>query len=159
MWERHLSGHRLPSLVVVACMLAACGAGGATGAPSAPATTPVDSAAPGATGQGLIVALADGDGAAAAALEDEMLRVAASATQPAQIWAGLTAQYGSFERIGSVSTTVEASYALVTVDAYFADATVILNVSIDGAGLVAGMHVGAVIAAPPASGSPSPPPT
>lgn len=156
MRERHLSGIRLLPLALAAFVAAACGSGGATSAPSASPRATTDAADPRAAGRAFVTALADGDVAAATTLEDDMLREAAPASQPAQIWQGLLAQYGPFERIGGVSTTVKASYALVSVEAYFADATAVLNVSIDGAGLVAGLHAGAPMPAPQSGGPPSP---
>jgi hypothetical protein len=146
----------------VALLLAGCGSSQATSTPS-PATAPASAlaTAPGASqgldpssiGRAYIEALARGDWAGAAAMEDPVMASAAGAAQLQQITAALVTQYGAYQSIGNVTTTTQGSYTVVAVIVTFASAKVTLNVSLDAAGQVAGFHVGAVAVA---SSSPAP---
>ncbi len=143
-------------LASIALLLAGCGPSRATSTPS-PATPPASAVAtpptashdldPSAIGRAYIEALSREDWAGAVAMEDPIMASAAGAVQLQQIAAALVTQYGAYQSIENATTTTQGSYTVVAVAVTFANATVTLDVSLDAAGQVAGLHVGAVAAA------------
>ena len=166
------------SLVALACLLAAaCGstastpspsaapgasaapaasaasAAPATSAPSAPGTSAAPSSAdPAAVAQAFILALAQGNDAAAQAMENGEMLAAAPADKLGTLWSQFVAQFGPYGRIGAVTTATQAPYTIATVHTIFASGTVALSVAIDASGKVAGLHVASV----PSPASPAP---
>jgi dienelactone hydrolase len=134
--------------LVVLCLLAACAPSPAT---SSGAITGNPAAA--ATGRTFVEAMSRGDWASAAAMMDPSLAGADAASHLQQTGALLVAQYGPFQSIGGVTTTAHDSGTLVGVAVTFANATVTLDVSVNAAGQVVGLHQGAVVtgSAPPAT--------
>jgi len=104
---------------------------------------------PASVGRAFIDALSRGDFSGAQATEDEAMRAAAPAAALGQLWQQFEAQFGAFERLGAVGTTAQAPYTIATVETVFANAALALNVTVDGAGRVAGLHVGKVTSASP----------
>ncbi len=160
------------TIVVLASLLcAACGAttspASPTQGPSSPAASSGASASPSAAtatatadaasiGRVFIEALSRGDWTAAQAMEDPAMASAAPAAKLQQIIQALAAQYGALGAIGNVTTTSAPPYTVASVPVSFANATVTLDVAIDGSGAVSGLHVGAVAPASPAGPSASP---
>ncbi len=83
------------------------------------------------------------------------MRSAAPAAKLGQIWQAFVTQYGAFQGIGAIETTVQAPYTIATVETTFANGTVTQTVAITGTGLVAGWHVAKVTT--PSSGPTSAP--
>lgn len=135
---------------------ASVGSPAASVAPASPATSPTTGSDPASTGQAFIVALAQGNYAAAQAMEDSTMLAAAPADKLATIWQQFVAQFGTYARVGAATTTTQAPYTVVTVHTIFASGTVALNVAIDAAGKVAGLHVAAAPTPPSAVPSASP---
>jgi dienelactone hydrolase len=128
--------------LVASCLLAAC-------APSPPASSSATAGNPaaGTTGRAFVEAMSRGDWAAAAAMMDPGLAGADAAPHLQQTGAMLVAQHGAFRSIGDVTTTAHDSGTLVGVTVIFANARVTLNVSVNAAGQVTGLHQGAVVTA------------
>jgi uncharacterized protein len=105
-------------------------------------------------------AIANGNGGDAEAMEDATMQSAAPGAALLQLWSQLTGKYGAFKALGDGTGETVQAYLNVTVPAYFANGTVPLIVTIDGAGKVAGLHLGNPGPAqtpgqPPASAGPS----
>lgn len=127
--------------------------------PTIPAGSPTGPAGDAAAiGLAFLDALARGDVAAAAVMEDATMRAAAPAASLAQLWQQLVNQFGAFGSLGNVVTEVAGRYTNATVQAAFANATVPLIVTVSADGLVAGLHLGAPVPAGSSSPSPSPSP-
>ena len=129
--------------------------GGASTAPSA--SSPAASADPASVGRAFTEALAQGDTAAAQAMEDAAMVAAAPGPKLVQLWQGFEGQFGAFVAIGPVTTKSAPPYVNVAVPVFFANATVTLTVTIASSGQVGGLHVAAVgpAASPPPAGSPA----
>jgi hypothetical protein len=158
------------SLVLAACGSGAAGpsAGSATSAvPASPDASASPSAGPGSTqptspasavGLAFVHALAEGDMAAAEAMEDATMRGAAPAAALTQLWSQLEGQFGAFAGVGDTAIKEAAPFVNATVTTYFANATVPLIVTVDAEGHVAGFHLGAPgpAASPPGGSSATP---
>ncbi len=140
---------RLLLALVVAAVVGGCGSGPATNSPAA--TAGQTGGDPAAIARTFIDALARGDTAAAQSMEDQALVSAAPAAKLGQLWRGFVAQYGAFRSVGSVTTAVQAPYTIAAVATAFANEIVTLNVTVEAAGRVAGLHVAAVAPAPSAA--------
>jgi hypothetical protein len=127
----------LTSLVLAACTSSKPSPSGRSGRAADPATT----------GRAFIEAMSRQDWAGAAAMMDPALGGADAASHLQQTATMLVTQYGAFQSIGSVTTTPQGSGTTVGVAVNFANATVTLNVSVDAAGQVVGLHPGAVVTA------------
>lgn len=151
---------RMPTraaFLALALLVAGCGASAPTPSGAVPSDRPGASGSPPATpggaddaaavGQAFVEAIAAGDLAAAEAMEDEAMRAAAPAAALGVIWSQLVDQFGAFERFGDVETQEQAPYTRATVPAVFANATVPLLVTVAADGRVAGLHLGAPVAA------------
>ncbi len=134
--------------LVASCLLGAC----APNPPTSPGATTSNPAAA-ATGRAFVEAMSRGDWAGAAAMMDPSLAGADAASHLQQTGATMVAMYGPFQSIGGVTTTARGSGTLVGVAVRFASATVTLNVSVNAAGQVVGLHEGEVVtrSAPPAA--------
>ncbi len=152
---------RVVVLTLAVVAVAACGSGqpaapSITASPvSAPSATPVgtgDAAA--AIGRAFVEALARGDVAAAERMEDDTMRGAAPAAALGQLWTQIVGQFGDYRGIGEVTTADASPYRNATVSTAFAQATVPLIVTVDGAGRVAGLHLGQPGPAPSSGSSP-----
>jgi uncharacterized protein len=104
-----------------------------------------------AAGLSFIEALSRGDWPGAQAMEDPVMAASAPASKLQQIGQSLTAQYGALGSVGTPTSTAEASGTRVDVPVTFASAVVTLEVAVDGAGRVAGLHVVKVATLPSAS--------
>jgi dienelactone hydrolase len=127
----------LASLVLAACTSSNLSPPGPVGSGGDRATT----------GRAFIEAMSRQDWTGAAAMMDPALAGADAASHLQQTGAMLVTQYGAFESIGSVTTTPEDTGTTVGVAVNFAHATVTLNVSVNAAGQVVGLHPGAVVTA------------
>jgi uncharacterized protein len=163
---------------LISLLLAGCGVSSATPAPAAVTPPPVSavpsatavasqpvlssptatSGGPAAVGRAFIDALARGDTAAAEALEDATMRAAAPGAQLGQLWQQFEAQYGAYQGIGAVTTTVQGAFTIAAVPVTFANATLTLTVAVNAEGQVSGLHLGAVSSAAPGTGTPAPSP-
>jgi uncharacterized protein len=127
--------------------------GPTTPTPSGPATSGVD---PAAIGKAFVEAMSRQDWAGAAAMEDPTLAGAGDAAHLQQTAAMLVGQYGAYQSIGGVTTNPQPGGTIAAVAVNFANATVTLNVSVNGAGQVVGLHQGDVTAALASGAAPSP---
>jgi dienelactone hydrolase len=129
-------------VAITSFALAACNASNPS--PSAPKGSGVD---PASIGRAFIETMSRQDWAGAAAMMDPSLAGADAATHLQQTAAMLVTEYGAFQSIGSVTTSRQDSGTTVVVAVSFASATVTLNVGVNAAGQVTGLHEGAVVTA------------
>jgi uncharacterized protein len=153
MWWRERSGDpasglgRSATAIALAWLVAACAA-------TSPSSLGPGSD-PGAVGRAYLEALAHGDWAAAAAMEDPTMAAAAPAAKLQQLAASLVSQYGPLASVGDGQPiAAPGGGTIVAVTTSFANASVVLDVSVDDVGRVTGLHVGQV--SPAAGTSPAP---
>ena len=161
---------RVPVALLVSLVLTACGStaptpgstpsqtpqppsttlGAPSPSPAGPTGTPAGSGVDAAAiGRAFVQALATGDFAVAEGMCDDAMRAAAPAAKLGQLWQTFTSQYGAFQGIADVKTTEQAPYTIAAVETTFATASVALAITVTAAGLVGGLHVGAVQGASP----------
>jgi fermentation-respiration switch protein FrsA (DUF1100 family) len=129
-------------VILASLVLAACNSSNPS--PSPPLGSGGD---PAAIGKAFIETMSRQDWAGAAAMMDPNLAGADAATHLQQTGAMLVTEYGAFQSIGDVTTTHQDSGTLVAVVVNFANAAVTLNVGVNAAGQVTGLHQGAVVTA------------
>lgn len=110
-------------------------------APAPAAPEPAAATGPTATATELVTALAAGDTAGASKNFDSTMRQGLPASQLSQVWSGLVAQLGSYK--GQTGTRVEkvGGMDVVYVTCEFERGKVDVQVAVNGAGEVSGLHV------------------
>ncbi len=139
----------------LALVLAAMAFGVAACSPGSSEATPAGSFSTASVASAFVSALASGDFAAAAGMEDGQMRASAPAARLSSIWHGFVGQYGAFKSAGAVSTASDPPYTIAVVSTQFTNDLVDLRVTVDGSGEVAGLFVASATAVGP-SGSVAP---
>lgn len=107
----------------------------AIGAPAARADEPCAARA-----TQVLASLQKGDDVAATDHFDQRMRAALGGKQLLGIWQRLPAQFGAFQRAGTVLTRTESGHPVAEIPLRFANGNVSMTVACDGKGAVGGLH-------------------